>query len=130
MSAAAEGQPLRVIKIMPNHGCDPLWGMAEHEIGPIDPVTLPISATRRGPLLRWAEHFDTRIDWNDPGGSWPWGVEEERRFWTEGEELAWALRDELGPGFQVVRFTEQGLFVAGPRALGGERPFDERGSHA
>lgn len=93
---------MRIIKLMPDYFCFPLWEASPGMVGNIDPKTLPISIELREQLMRWAGLYDQGLDMDDPKNSVAMTEAELEAFELEGRKLGKDLQDELGPDFLVV----------------------------
>jgi hypothetical protein len=93
---------MRIIKLMPDYNCFPLWEASPPKVGNIDPSDLPISEELRIELLKWAETFDETLNPGDPASSGFKSDESKEQFRTAGMTLAERLRTELGATFNVV----------------------------
>ena len=94
------------IKLMPDYGCYPIWGV--DEIGNIAPEKLPLKADTISRLNAWARLFDDGLDWSDPGGESLWSEEDAQLFEQEGINLWHQLRRELSPKYEVY-FSSQSI---------------------
>lgn len=57
---------MRVIKLMADYQCFPLWEASPGAVGNIDPKDLPISLSLQRELMVWAEKFDATLNMQDP----------------------------------------------------------------
>ena len=87
---------MRAIKVMPEHGCFPLWHNEENEVGNIDPESLPISSLLTSQLNDWAAEYEATLNQEYPPESCFSSKEIEVKFLAKGYELASALKTELG----------------------------------
>lgn len=92
---------MRIIKLMPDYGCFPLWEASPDAVGNIDPRTLSLSASLVSELEKWAAQFDTTLNSDDPLESGFASSEQERDFATAGRQLCIKMQKELGPDFEV-----------------------------
>ncbi|MBK1989974.1 hypothetical protein A0J48_020975 [Sphaerospermopsis aphanizomenoides BCCUSP55] len=95
------------IKLMADYGCYPLWWASSDKAGDIDPETMPLSEETISRLEKWADIYDARLNWQDPGNSPDLSPEEEAAFEQEGISLWKQLQKELAPNYEVVYFSEQ-----------------------
>jgi hypothetical protein len=93
---------MRVIKLMADYQCFPLWEASPGKVGNIDPSSLPISEELGGDLLKWADLYDATLNTDDPIRSGFKTAAERLEFAKIGTRLCQRLREELGPEFQVV----------------------------
>jgi len=94
---------MRVIKLMADYQCFPLWKASPGAVGNINPQNLPISSSLKQRLMTWAAKFDATLNMNDPAKS---GFESEQassEFRQEGEILAQCLQEELGVAYVVTK---------------------------
>lgn len=89
----------RVIRLMADYGCWPLW--EEGGIN-LDPGLLPIDDDLRAELHAWSARFDDLLDWDNPAGTFV-DPDEDAGFEAEGRRLAGRLKIALGEGWMVVR---------------------------
>jgi hypothetical protein len=93
---------MRMIKLMADYQCYPLWEASPGVVGNVDPGELPISSLLKERLMAWAATFDATLDMDDPANS---GFESEKaadEFRDEGMVLAQQLQDELGAAYLVT----------------------------
>ena len=83
---------MKKIKLMPDYGCFPIWGMDDDNFGNIDPYSLPISKSLAEELLVWSG-FEN--------------IEKENIFKYEGEKLFKKLKLELGDQYTVIYPSKQ-----------------------
>jgi len=93
---------VKIIKLMADYGCHPLWGIAPDEFGDIPPSELPISAELQDSLQRWADRFDAILNADDPASSGFKNTADEDIFIKDGYKLAQCLRDELGSEYEII----------------------------
>lgn len=92
---------MRIIKLMPDFGCFPLWEASSHAVGNIDPKTLPLSTSLVSELENWTAQFDATLNSDDPLESGFTSSEDERDFADAGYQLCIKLQRELGTDFEV-----------------------------
>jgi hypothetical protein len=90
---------LKKIKLMPDYQCFPLWNL--EEVDNIDPKDLPIKKDLIDALYKWAETFDSILNWTDPSLSGFKSEQEAKDFETEGIRLWLLLREQLKPNYAV-----------------------------
>jgi len=92
---------MRVIKLMADYQCFPLWEASPGEVGNIDPDELPISQELKARLASWARQFDETLNMDYPPDSGFEDAKAEADFKQEGLRLAGQLRTELGPEYEI-----------------------------
>ena len=92
---------MRVLKLMPDYGCFPLWEASPGQVGNVDPQTLPISQSLKVDLARWAASYDKTLNADDPMNSGFEVEEDEERFKQEGRALGQRLQAELGLDWMI-----------------------------
>jgi hypothetical protein len=98
----------KVIKLMTDYGCSPLWW--QDDIGNIDPGSLPLQSETRERLKAWAAVYDSWLNWADPLASPEPPSAEVTAFEVEGVLLWMQLRKELAGQFEVVYFRHGTVF--------------------
>jgi len=96
---------MKMIKLMTDYECHPLWHIGPDEVGDIDPATLPVSNELKADLAQWAEAYDQTLDRDDPPNSGFESEALEAEFIAQGRRLAERLREELGADFIVIEHT-------------------------
>ena len=92
---------MRIIKLMPDYQCHPLWEASPGAMGNIDPDTLPISRDLVAHLAEWAKTYDSTLNVDDPVQSGFKSDGERLDFIGAGNRLAEALQAELGVDYLV-----------------------------
>jgi hypothetical protein len=92
---------LRRVKLMADYSAFPLWFADDTGAGEMDPEDVPIRASTRKALERWAETFDAILNNDDPRNSGFETTDEANAFAEEGARLADRLRKDLGRGWEV-----------------------------
>jgi uncharacterized Zn finger protein len=95
------------IKLMADYGCYPLWWAGSDKVGDIDPETMPLSEETVSRLEKWADIYDAKLNWEDPGNSPDLSPEAAAAFEQEGISLWKQLQKELAPDYEVIYFSEQ-----------------------
>ncbi|PHJ58024.1 hypothetical protein VF14_20620 [Nostoc linckia z18] len=96
------------IKLMADYGCYPLWWATSDRAGDIDPETLLLSKETISRLEKWAEVYDAKLNWENPGDSVGFSSPEaEAAFEDEGISLWKQLQKELAPNYQVIYFSNR-----------------------
>lgn len=90
------------LKLMADYQCFPLWWLGGRPIGMIEPDVLPLSEELKRRLSGWAAVYD-RLMQTDY--RWPTAAA-QAAFVREGRVLLAALRDALGPGYEVWYFND------------------------
>jgi hypothetical protein len=114
----------RVIKLMADYYCHPLWEVAP-EIDNIDPSTLPISDSMQAALRAWATTFDETLDQDYPPDSGFADPEQRAAFEAEGHRLWRKLQRELGEQVRVVYYSEREQRVLEPARPRNPEPEDD-----
>ena len=110
------------IRLSVDYQCWPLWWAGQSEVGEIDPGKLPLKPETADRIEKWADWFDTWMDFEDaPHGKKP-DDDEFEAFEQEGIEIWKELRKELAPDYEVAYNSKKlGRLVSHPDQL-----FDER----
>ena len=87
---------------MADYGCYPLWHDCDHEVGNIDPASLPISTDLVALLNEWAEEYNLTLNRSDPSCSGFLNPQAEIKFKKNGEFLLKKLQTELGSKYKVT----------------------------
>ena len=93
---------MRIIKLMADYNCHPLWEASPGVIGNIDPNELPLSEGLRQSLAEWARIYDATLNINDPASSGFPDANAEAVFKKMAHELGERLKNELGDTFPIV----------------------------
>jgi hypothetical protein len=93
---------VRIIKLMADYECFPLWEASPGVVGNIDPNELPLTAGLREELSEWARMFDAVLNQDDPAESGFASNEAEVHFQNMGRDLGRKLQLELGPDVTVI----------------------------
>jgi len=97
---------MRILKLMTDYQCFPLWGVAPDDIGDIDPASLPLSDATQQRLLAWAHTYDCTLDHDDPSAAGFATIQEAAAFEKEGIALWLQLQQELGADFEIWFFND------------------------
>lgn len=92
---------MRILKIMADYDCFPLWEATPGQVGNVDPGSLPISKQLQAELAAWAQIFNHTLNQDDPQKSGFVCTEEEKKFKVMGRALGERLQAELGADFMV-----------------------------
>ena len=97
------------IRLMFEWGGGALWcgndvALERFDVGPIED-RLPISEKTRQRLNELSALHDTALNWEYPPDPGPWTKEENERFDAKATDLLSAIREELGPAYEVVYET-------------------------
>ncbi|WP_220702065.1 hypothetical protein [Cupriavidus plantarum] len=92
---------MRVIKLMADYQCFPLWEASPGEVGNIDPDEFPISQELKARLASVARQYDETLNMDYPPDSGFKNSEAEAKFKQEDCCLAGQLRTELGPQYEI-----------------------------
>jgi len=93
---------VRVIKLMPDYGCFPLWEASPELVGNIDPSALPLSDGLKAELKAWSAEFDSTLNPDDPLRSGFASLDDERAFASMGQQIREKLEKELGSNFRII----------------------------
>lgn len=93
---------MKVIKLMADYDCYPLWHDSDEEVGNIDPSLLSISKDLHDELLSWADMYDLTLNRDDPALSGFRNIVEANNFYLLGKELSKRLACELGRDYVVM----------------------------
>ena len=93
---------MRLLKLMADYQCCPLWDVSLGQMGDIDSNSLPISTLLREKLLEWADVYDRTLNLEDPVISGFASVDAVDAFTAQGMKLADQMRGELGPEFSIL----------------------------
>lgn len=93
---------MKIIKLMADYQCYPLWDVTPGHYGDLNPETLPISTALQKSLMDWARVYDSTLNIDDPVSSGFASNDELQTFKEQGLQLADQMREELGSNFAVV----------------------------
>jgi hypothetical protein len=99
---------MRIIKLMADYQCYPLWEASPGQVGNIDPASLPISPDLVIRLTEWARLYDANLKLDDPARSGFKSHEERLEFIEIGHRLAKDLQAELGTEYLIVEKKTSG----------------------
>jgi hypothetical protein len=95
------------ILLMADYRADPLWRRYESReskrVMSLDLNSLPLSPELKQQLRAWAARFDALAE---TGYEWL-SADHERQWVTDGRALLEPVRQELGPGYDVIYFADQ-----------------------
>lgn len=100
---------MRLIKLMADYECYPLWEASPGNIGNIDPTSLPISELLANKLMNWAGVYDKTLNYEDPINSGFLNTNELLDFELNGLKLAEKMLEELGPEFSIICLINSSL---------------------
>ena len=87
----------KLIKLMPDYGCSPLWEYAGGDlIDNSDPERLPLTGELKAALGRWASAYDATLNQEYPPDSGFPNPADEDAFEVEGLRLWKELQAKLG----------------------------------
>lgn len=92
----------RILKLMADYDCFPLWEQSESGVENVDPASLPISAGLRDMLDDWAQRYDDTLNRDDPARSGFRTPDAEATFKGDGEVLLQRLRTELKQDYVII----------------------------
>ena len=82
-----------------------LWAAneaAREDFGyPVSSDDLPLEPETQMRLERLIAWYDESVDWDDPGGPWPWTDEEQARFDAEARAVLALVRADLGAEYEI-----------------------------
>src|SRR5438309_259678 len=93
--------PNRHIRLMADYRCFPLWYSGGDRVGELAPEDVPLSPDTRQGLERWADWFDSTLNFDDPAASPLWSAADREAFDQEGFRLWRSVRTELGESWRV-----------------------------
>ena len=93
---------MRILKIMPDYYCHPIWEASPGVVGNVNPKNLPISEDLQEKFFEWAKKFDSILDIENPRASGFKTSDEKNEFLATGNNLADMLRQELGESYEVI----------------------------
>jgi hypothetical protein len=93
---------MKILKLMTDYHCYPLWEASPSRVGNVDPNTLPISKSLCDQLFDWADVYDRTLNMEDPVTSGFSNNEAVDAFKVQGAKLADQLRKELGPEYYIL----------------------------
>jgi hypothetical protein len=106
------------LRLSADYQCWPLWRAGPDEVGEIEPQSLPLKPETIARLEKWAETFDSWMDFDDPTAEKEPSDEEVDAFEQEGLSLWKQLKQELGPGYEVVyNSKKRGKVLTNPDQL-------------
>lgn len=97
------GCEMRVLKLMADYGCFPLWEASPGEVGNVDPRSLPISDQLKERLYNWAESYDAILNMADPASSGFKNKDEEKMFVNDGMIIFRDLSEELEGYAKIIK---------------------------
>lgn len=100
---------MRVIKLMADYHCFPLWEASPGKAGNVNPQDLPISPALRDALIVWAKKYTATSNIDDPKSSGFDSEEKIEEFRNEGDDLAQRLQDELGVTYHITNYSVVGV---------------------
>ena len=87
----------KLIKLMADYGCYPLWEYDEEGlIGDLNPGLLPISQELVDEINHWGDTFEKILCIDNPCESSFHTNQEDEKFKTLGDRIAKKLREEFG----------------------------------
>ncbi|WP_284087216.1 hypothetical protein [Acinetobacter nosocomialis] len=93
----------KLIKLMPDYQCYPLWEYDELGlVANLNPKDLPISEILIDKLILWFDMYDETLCLDDPINSGFKSIQDEREFKLLGSELFDLLREELTGQYEVI----------------------------
>ncbi len=96
----------RQLKLMADYGQTVLWNADGVHVGPVDLDELSLSDALRAAIESWAKQYDNTLNHEYPPESGFASEEAAAAFEAEGKRIWKELRDELGPRYSVVYFSD------------------------
>lgn len=93
---------MRMLKVMADYQCFPLWEASGESVRNVDPTALPLSSELMDRLNAWATNVDTTLNLDDPATSGFSTDVAERTFHDQGRHLSYLLNEGLGDGYAVI----------------------------
>jgi hypothetical protein len=104
---------MKVIKIMPDYQCFPLWNISPGIVENIDPTSLNISSELKLFILDWSAKYDNTLNKSNPAESGFKSIIEEIGFEQQGLEIWKGLLREMGNQYQIYYFSYLGKKIYG-----------------
>src|SRR5437899_3366550 len=98
----SQSMAARLLKLMADYECFPLWEVRKDGTRNVSPDDLPITAEMRTALHEWAAACDRTLDEDYPPDSVFGSPAEEDAFEAEGRRLWRDLQVQLGAGWNVI----------------------------
>ena len=95
---------MKVLKLMADYECFPIWYSSDEGLENIDPELLPISTELKRKLREWSDKYDNTLNIDDPMLSGFRTEDEFYDFKREGEKLKEELSFELEKMYSIVYF--------------------------
>ena len=106
---------MRVIRLMADYQCPPIWERVGDDLAPKDPASLPISAALAERIVAWSAEYGGTLNAADPASSGFPSDDAEIDWNKRGRGLWRELRAELGADFRVDYFdSEEQRILADP----------------
>jgi hypothetical protein len=96
----------RILKLMADYDCFPIWEVFSDGIENITPDSLPISDDLKKDLHTWSDVYDQTLNIDDPESSGFVDAQSEQKFEIEGKRLWSELRSQLQTTCQILYFSE------------------------
>jgi hypothetical protein len=93
---------MKILKLMADYHCFPLWNVSSCEVGNISPDDLPLSKTLNKRLAYWASVYDKTLNMEYPPDSGFSSEQEEKWFKQEGALIFECLKHEIGHEYHVI----------------------------
>lgn len=95
----------RVIKIMPDYQCSPLWYIGRGTVENVPPDKLPLSDSLKSTILDWQKVYDDTLNFSNPAASGFKTSFEEIIFDKEGLKIWEQMIKELSELYEVKYFS-------------------------
>lgn len=96
---------MKNIRLAPEYECYPLWSWVRDGLSNFDPGELPIPEALAEEIRAWAARYEATYDRSYPPDSDFSSPAEKEAFDQEGRRLWKALREALGPEYEVTYFS-------------------------
>ncbi len=97
---------MRIIKLMADYGCHPLWDIGPTGPRDIDPQNLPLSESLIKKLEIWSRQYDETLNEDYPPDSGFPTTSEHGSFVMQGKYLAQEISKELGSEYKVFYYDD------------------------
>jgi hypothetical protein len=95
----------KILRLMTDYHCFPLWESIEGGVKNWDPEELPLSDDLRDELKEWAETYDATLNVDDPLESGFKSTEDAEAFESRGRDLWRELQQQLGYDYEISYFS-------------------------
>ena len=95
----------KIIKIMPDYHCSPLWLIGTKTVENIPPDELPLSDSLKTKVLNWQKVYDETLNNLDPSKSGFKNAFQEEVFEKDGRHIWEEMLKELKGSYGVKYFS-------------------------